>query len=83
MSAILYELNNGDVGEEVCYWKDMTLLPHLMNLISKRGPGAFISFSEFENGESNRKVLARQLHTEVSAMKDLISHRFDLPTQVA
>ena len=25
VSAIEYELKDGDVGEEVCYWKEMTL----------------------------------------------------------
>jgi hypothetical protein len=24
------ELAGGDVSEEVCYWKDMTLVPHLI-----------------------------------------------------
>jgi 1-acyl-sn-glycerol-3-phosphate acyltransferase len=32
-----YELEDGKPGEEVCYWKDMTLVPHLLNLLTKRG----------------------------------------------
>jgi 1-acyl-sn-glycerol-3-phosphate acyltransferase len=34
-ALIEYELEDGDVSEEVCYWKDMTLVPHLLNLLGK------------------------------------------------
>ena len=30
-----YSLPDGNVGEDVCYWGDMTLVPHLLNLFSK------------------------------------------------
>jgi len=44
-ALIQYHLPDGDVGEEVCYWKDMTLVPHLINLLSKRGLRASIRFT--------------------------------------
>lgn len=59
---IRYELLDGDVGEEVCYWKDMTLVPHLINLLSKRHVRAWVRFSRIESGGTNRKALARRLH---------------------
>ena len=65
-----YELSDGDVSEEVCYWKDMTLLPHLINLLSKRTIRASVSFTQFRQGSTNRKELARQLHSEVMRLKE-------------
>jgi len=68
-ALIQYELPDGDVGEEVCYWKDMTLVPHLLNLMSKRGLRASIRFTPTRAGSSDRKEIARQLHSEILQMK--------------
>lgn len=67
---IAYELSDGDVSEEVCYWKDMTLLPHLINLLSKRAIRASVRFTELRRSSTNRKELARQLHSEVLRLKE-------------
>ena len=67
-ALITYELADGDVGEEVCYWKDMTLVPHLLNLMSKESVRARIQFAHSPARTDDRKELARQLHAEVSAM---------------
>jgi 1-acyl-sn-glycerol-3-phosphate acyltransferase len=69
-SAIHYALYDGGVGDEVCYWKDMTLLPHLINLLSKQGVAASVVFSQIDPGGSDRKVLARRLHAEVLSLKN-------------
>jgi 1-acyl-sn-glycerol-3-phosphate acyltransferase len=66
---IQYALDDGDVGEEVCYWKDMTLVPHLINLCSKRVVQASVHFKQLREGNADRKQLARQLHAEVLRMK--------------
>jgi len=34
--SIQYALDDGSVADEVCYWRDMTLVPHLLNLFFKR-----------------------------------------------
>jgi 1-acyl-sn-glycerol-3-phosphate acyltransferase len=65
ISRIGYSLQDGDVGSEVCYWKDMTFVPHLVNLLSKMGVDATVRFSGVVAGSTNRKVLARQLHCQV------------------
>jgi 1-acyl-sn-glycerol-3-phosphate acyltransferase len=65
---ISYELADGDVSEEVCYWKDMTLVPHLLNLLGKRGIHASLHFNEAQ-ATMNRKALARQLHSELLRLK--------------
>lgn len=66
---IAYELADGDASEEVCYWKDMTLLPHLINLLGKGDIRASVSFAEFRRECADRKELARQLHAEVLRLK--------------
>jgi 1-acyl-sn-glycerol-3-phosphate acyltransferase len=67
---IQYELADGDVSEEVCYWKDMTLVPHLINLLSKQTVHASVRFAQLREGSTNRKELARQLHSEVLRLKE-------------
>lgn len=69
ISRIAYELDDGDAGEEVCYWKDMTLLPHLINLFSKRRVRGTVRFAEVHTGETDRKILAKQLHLAVMNLK--------------
>jgi 1-acyl-sn-glycerol-3-phosphate acyltransferase len=66
---IEYALNDGDVAEEACYWKDMTLLPHLLNLLGKRGIEARLVFTEVRPSGLCRKHLARQLRAEVVRLK--------------
>jgi lyso-ornithine lipid O-acyltransferase len=67
---IRYDLDDGDVGREVCYWGDMTLLPHLANLIGKRAIRASVRFTPLHPGNADRKELARQLHSEVLKLKE-------------
>ena len=78
-SAIAYSLRDGDVREEVCYWKDMTLVPHLLNLLSKEGITARVQFAEVEPGGSDRKVLARRLRAEVMKLKGCVSEQLFHP----
>ena len=72
---IRYELDDGDVAEEVCYWKDMTLFPHLINLLGKRGIRASVCFAEAQGGARNRKELAQQLHATVVELKESMTER--------
>lgn len=69
VGLIGYELEDGDVAEEVCYWKDMTLVPHLINLLSKRRVRALVRFAPWNERPTDRKELARQLHAEVLRLK--------------
>jgi len=47
----------------------MTLVPHLINLCSKRPVQASVHFKQLREGNADRKQLARQLHTEILRMK--------------
>jgi 1-acyl-sn-glycerol-3-phosphate acyltransferase len=65
---IEYGLDDGDVSEEVCYWKDMTLVPHLINLLGKGSIRAVVRFAPLRETSSDRKELTRRLHREVSRL---------------
>jgi 1-acyl-sn-glycerol-3-phosphate acyltransferase len=69
-AAIRYHLDECSVSDEVCYWRDMTLLPHLLNLFAKRRIRARIAFgiAQAETMRAERKDVARRLHADVSEM---------------
>ncbi|HWD18590.1 MAG TPA: lysophospholipid acyltransferase family protein [Verrucomicrobiae bacterium] len=69
VGAISYRVDDGDAAEEVCYWKDHTLVPHLFNLLGKGEIRATVRFSRVRGASSDRKELARQLHLEISALR--------------
>jgi len=70
-SHIHYEIDDGDVREEVCYWSDAhTLLPHLINLLSKRTINAEVRFTQLREASTDRKELAKQLHSEILRLKE-------------
>jgi 1-acyl-sn-glycerol-3-phosphate acyltransferase len=70
---IEYSLADGNVPDEVCYWRDMTLAPHLLNLLGKRGLEARLRFTRLQQPSPDRKQLARQLHSEVVRLKESFS----------
>ena len=70
---IEYALTGGCVAEEVCYWRDMTFVPHLLNLLGKRGLEARLGFTELRPPDSDRKQLARQLRSAVVRLKEAFS----------
>lgn len=70
---ISYALPGGNVGQDVCYWGDMTLVPHLLNLVTKQDLAARIAFNPVVNAGADRKELARHLHAEVTRLKELHS----------
>jgi 1-acyl-sn-glycerol-3-phosphate acyltransferase len=65
-----YELADGCVENEVCWWGDMTLGPHLLNLLGKRRITAHVVFGSPLRGHANRKQLARTAHAQVCALRD-------------
>jgi lyso-ornithine lipid O-acyltransferase len=68
-ASIDYGLNDGSVADEVCYWREMTLVPHLLNLFFKREIRANYSFSPTKVRGGNRKEIARELRDEVVSMR--------------
>jgi 1-acyl-sn-glycerol-3-phosphate acyltransferase len=67
--SIEYALDDGSVADEVCYWRDMTFGPHLLNLFFKREIRANYSFSPPKIRAGNRKQIARELRDEIVTMR--------------
>ena len=68
-AGITYRLARGSVANEVCYWRDMTLVPHLLNLFGKPKIESTIRFSSPMPRIGDRKALARALRAEVAALR--------------
>lgn len=66
---ISYAIDDGDLKEDIYYWRDTSIVPHLFNLMTKRIFSACVSFIPIANPAADRKELARQLHAEVLRMK--------------
>jgi 1-acyl-sn-glycerol-3-phosphate acyltransferase len=69
VASIEYALDYGSVADEVCYWRDMILIPHLLNLLFKREIRANYSFSPARIRAGNRKEIARELRDEIVSMR--------------
>lgn len=75
---IRYEVEDGVVAEDVAYWRDMTFLPHFLNLLGKPRVRAIVHFGE-PLWNSDRKALARELHRTVVQL----SQRALVPLDIA
>lgn len=67
-AAIGYAIDQGSVAGEICYWGDMILLPHLLNVWSKSVIHATLRCGVARPRRGNRKSLAHDLHQEVAAL---------------
>jgi len=70
VAHIQYALDDGDAGNEICYWGDHAFFPHVLNLMSKRAVRATIKFAPFKRETTDRKELAKQLRDEVLKLKN-------------
>lgn len=67
-AAIRYSVADGDAAQDVCYWGDMTLGPHLFKLLRKDSVSASVRFSEQHFHFADRKEAARIMHQEVERL---------------
>jgi 1-acyl-sn-glycerol-3-phosphate acyltransferase len=67
--AIGYQLDDGDVSREICWWGDMTLLPHMWNLMGKKTIHAKVKFGPSCILEGDRKQLSATLHDQVVRLR--------------
>ena len=65
VAGIGYTLTDGLVESDVCYWGDMTFLPHLVRLMSRKQVRVQVRFAIVGERAGDRKALARQLHAAV------------------
>jgi len=68
-AAIDYSLSGGSVADEICYWRDMTLVPHLLNLFTKPVIKSKLVVAPVVFRCSNRKEIARALREQIIAMR--------------
>lgn len=69
-AAIRYELEDGVFENEVCWWGNLPLAPHLLNLLGKRAVKARIALGEPTMAAGDRKTLGLDLRTRVIALYD-------------
>lgn len=67
-AALYYEIQGGSIAEEVAYWGEMTLLPHLCRLLRHRGLQARLTWGEPLEEIKERKTLAAAAHARVVAL---------------
>ena len=67
-AAISYALDEGSVANEICFWREMTLVPHLLNVWSKPLIYSYLRCGISRPRRGDRKSLARELHDEVAAL---------------
>lgn len=70
-AAIEYRVFEGDAATEACYWGDMVLLPHLLNLLTKNSIEACVKFSEQHFRFENRKEAARTMRLKVEGLREV------------
>ena len=69
-AAIGYDLEGeGEVGSEIAYWGDLVLVPHLINLLSKKSFKSSLAFGQTREPMSDRKQETRLLHQEVCSLR--------------
>jgi len=66
-AALIYETpeNGPPPSETVCWWNDISFLSHLIRLLKLRSFTATIKFGDVPVRNSNRKILAKELHEKV------------------
>jgi 1-acyl-sn-glycerol-3-phosphate acyltransferase len=63
--AIGYEVEEGDPAQDVCYWGDMTFLPHVLKLLSRPAIRAHVRFAAESFRFTDRKEAAAQSRERV------------------
>ena len=63
-----YHVENGSAADEVCYWRDMVFGPHFLNLLALKKISAVVAFGATVPSGADRKILAQQLHADVSQL---------------
>jgi 1-acyl-sn-glycerol-3-phosphate acyltransferase len=67
-ACIAYTVPDGNPGADACYWGEMSLFPHLINLLSKHSVTATVKFSRDSFRFTDRKQAAQQMHQEVERL---------------
>jgi 1-acyl-sn-glycerol-3-phosphate acyltransferase len=71
-AALSYSLEEGDAAREVCWWGEMTLLPHLVALLGKRRIHAAAEFCSAPHVWRNRKLAAILTREQITVMLEAL-----------
>lgn len=77
---ISYTVSNGSVANDVCFWGEMTFLPHVLRLFSIRAVTARIRFGPMLRNLQDRKQAAELTRMEVLRMAGLRATEAEEPT---
>lgn len=75
-ACVAYSRFDGSRADEVPYWADMTLVPHILNLFGCEGFVAHVAFGEPLPAMADRKELCRSAHRVVSDQLSAFNDRF-------
>ena len=67
-ACIRYSVKDGCVEEDVAYWRDMVLVPHLFRMLSKKQIDASVTYGNAITGGIGRKKMASSLEDEIRRM---------------
>jgi lyso-ornithine lipid O-acyltransferase len=67
-----YQVQEGSVEEDVCYWRDMSFAPHFLRLVSHRDIQVHVEYGSPLPEGLDRKAMARQLHAQIT---EIAAHR--------
>jgi len=67
-ACITYSLKDGRVEDDVAYWRDMVLAPHLCRLLSKQQIDASVTYGHAIAGGIGRKQMANALEDAIRRM---------------
>ncbi|HEU4678801.1 MAG TPA: lysophospholipid acyltransferase family protein [Terrimicrobiaceae bacterium] len=67
--AIDYNIEEGRVADEICYWRDMVFGSHFWNLLGKQGLSATLRFGAPQFPTARRKELARALRLDIAQLR--------------
>jgi len=66
-----YEVDDGSVENDVCYWGSATFFPHLLRLLARKGLRAIVRVATSAVAFDDRKLAARETHKAVLALAGL------------
>ena len=69
-AMIAYSISEGHPGTDVCYWGDMTMIPHLLKMLYKGTVTATLKFSSDSAQFTSRKEAAQTMQREVERLRE-------------
>jgi 1-acyl-sn-glycerol-3-phosphate acyltransferase len=72
---ISYEVADGSAASDICYWGEMSFLPHLLRLLSRHQIRAQVRFAAETRKFADRKLAARVTYETVASLAQMPARR--------